>query len=127
MDNQELIELNLEVSASDATGEEIDRLTRQLLTELKQTSVESAELVKGGSAPLGTKSIDPITAGAIAIAVLPPMLTKIIETLQSWLMRDTNRKIKFKGKVAGQVIEFEGSAEDLQKLIETLSGKKMGK
>ena len=127
MDNQELIELNLEVSASDATGEEIDHLTRQLLAELKQTNVESAELVKGGSAPVGTKAMDPVTAGAIVIADLPPMLTKIIETLQSWLMRDANRKIKFKGKVAGQVIEFEGSAEDLQKLIETLPGKKTGR
>jgi len=127
MNDQEIIELNLEVSASEATGEEIDNLTRQLLTELRQTNVESAELGRGASAPAGTKSIDPITAGAIAIAVLPPMLTKIIETLQSWLMRDRTRKLKFKGKVAGQTVEFEGSAEDFQKLIETLSGKKTGK
>ncbi len=123
MDNQELVKLDLEISVGDATEEEIDRLTRQLLAELQQTNVESAELVKGGSAPAGTKSMDPVTAGALAIAVLPSMLTKIIETLQAWLMRDRTRKIKFKGKVAGQVIEFEGPAEDLQKLIETLSKK----
>ncbi len=127
MENQQPIKLNLEISAADATGEEIDRLTRQLLAELKQADVESAERVAGGHAPAGTKSIDPVTAGAIAIAVLPPMLTKIIETLQAWLVRDRSRKVKFKGKVAGQVIEFEGAAEDLQKLIESLSGKRTGK
>jgi hypothetical protein len=80
--------------------------------------------VKGGLAPAGTKSIDPVTAGAIAIAVLPSMLTKIIETLQGWLLRDSKRAIKFKGKVAGQMIEFEGSAEDLEKLIRSLQAKK---
>jgi len=124
MDNQELTELKLEISASDASEDELDRLTRQLLAELRETDVESAELVKGGTAPAGTKAIDPVTAGAIAIAVLPSMLTKIIETIQAWLLRDSSRKIKFKGKVAGQVIEFEGSTDDLQKLIASLSGKK---
>jgi hypothetical protein len=127
MDNRELVKLNLEISAGDATEEEIDRLTHQLLAELKQTDVESVELVKHGSAPTGTKSSDPVMTGAIAIAVLPSMLSKIIETLQAWLLRDRTRKLKFKGKVAGQVIEFEGSAEDLQKLIETLSRKKAGR
>jgi len=124
MDNQELTELKLEISASDASEDELDRLTRQLLAELRETDVESAELVKSGTAPAGTKAIDPVTAGAIAIAVLPSMLTKIIETIQAWLLRDSSRKIKFKGKVAGQVIEFEGSTDDLQKLIASLSGKK---
>lgn len=80
-------------------------------------------MVKGGSAPQGTKSVDPVTAGAIAIAVLPTMLPKIIETIQAWLLRDSNRTIKFKGKVAGQVIEFEGSSKDLQKTINSLSAK----
>lgn len=124
MDNQELAELNLEISASDVSEDDIDQMTRQLLFELRDTDVESAELVKGGSAPQGTKSVDPVTAGAIAIAVLPTMLPKIIETIQAWLLRDSNRTIKFKGKVAGQIMEFEGSAKDLQKLIDSLSAKK---
>ncbi len=125
MNNQELIKLNLEVSASDASEDEIDAMTRQLLSELKETNVESASLVKSGSAPEGTKSVDPVTAGAIAIAVLPGMLSKIIETIQAWVLRGNNRTVKFKGKVAGQTIDFEGSADDLQKLLVTLSkGKK---
>jgi hypothetical protein len=99
-------------------------MTRQLLSELRESDVESAELVRVVSMPLGTKSVDPVTAGAIAIAVLPPMLSKIIETLQAWLLRNSNRAVKFKGKVAGQAVEFEGSAEDLQKLIIALSTKK---
>jgi len=35
-------------------------------------------------------------------------------------MRGHGRIVKFKGKIAGQVIEFEGSPEDLRELLEKL-------
>jgi hypothetical protein len=125
MDNPNLIELNLEISTDDATEEELDRMTRQLLSELRDMNVESAELAKGGPAPDGTKSIDPVTIGSIAIAVLPTTLPKVVDAIQAWVSRGSNRTIKFKGKVAGQTIEFEGSVEDLDKLLEKLEkGKK---
>jgi hypothetical protein len=82
-------------------------------------------LVKSGPAPHGAKSVDPITTGAIAIAVLPTFLPKIVEAVQAWALRGSNRTVKFKGKIKGQVIEFEGSSEDLEKILEILSkGKK---
>jgi hypothetical protein len=121
MDNQEFTELSLEISASDASQDDIDRMTRQLLSELREMDVESAELVASEAAPAGTKSVDPVTVGAIVIAVLPNMLPKLMDMIQAWAMRGSNRAVKFKGMVAGQVMEFEGSAEDLQKLIASLS------
>lgn len=125
MDISKLTQLNLEISAGDATVEDIDRMTRQLLSELRNMDVESAELTKDSPAPAGTKSVDPVTAGAIAIAVLPTVLPKVVEAIQAWVLRGNNRTVKFKGKVAGQAIEFEGSAEELHKLLVTLSkGKK---
>ena len=124
MDNPDLTQLNIEISAVDATEEDIDYMTRQLLSELRDTHVESAELVRGGKAPHGTKSVDPVMMGNIAIAVLPAMLPKIVETIQAWLLRGNNRTVKFNGKVGKENIEFEGSAEDLQKLISSLSAKK---
>ena len=45
MDDPELTELNIEISVSDTTEEDIDRMTRQLLSELRETDVESAELL----------------------------------------------------------------------------------
>jgi hypothetical protein len=116
----ELSELNIEVSANDTTEEDIDRMTRQLLSELREMDVEWAELTKGGSAPDGTKAFDPITTGSIIMAVLPSMLPKIVEGVQAWAMRGSNRTVKFKGKIAGQAVEFEGSGEDLQRLLATL-------
>lgn len=114
------IQLNVEISASDATDDEIDRMTRQLLSELKETDVESAELTKGGGAPKGSKG-DPVTIGSIALVVLPAALPKVIDLVQSWSSRRQGRTVKFKG----QGINFEGSAEDLLKVLATLKrGKK---
>ena len=116
MDSSEPIQLNIEVSASDAADEDIDQMTRQLLSELRDMQVESAELTKGGPAPHGTKSVDPVMMGNIAIAVLPSILPRVVGFVQSWANRGHGRTIKFKG----MGIEFEGSPEELQKLLVSL-------
>ena len=115
MDNPELTQLNIEISASDATEEDIDWMTRQLLSELRELDVESAELTKGNSAPAGTKG-DPFTIGSIAIQVLPAVLPSIIGLVQAWASRGQGRIVKFKGKG----FEFEGSPEEFQKLLAAL-------
>jgi hypothetical protein len=126
MEQPDLTQLNIEISASDATEDDIDRMTRQLLSELREMDVESAELAKGGPAPKGTKSIDPVLMGNIAVTVLPAVLPKVVELIEGWTNRGHGRTVKFKGKVGREVIEFEGSPEDLHKLLETLSkGKKI--
>jgi hypothetical protein len=116
----EFSELSLTVSSAGAPEEEIDRMTRQLLSELRDMDVERAELTKAGAAPDGTKAFDPVATGSIMISVLPAILPKVIDGIQSWVMRGSNRTVKFKGKIAGQPVEFEGSGEDLQKLLTAL-------
>jgi hypothetical protein len=120
MGDPELSELNIQVSADGATEEDIDRMTRQLLSELREMDVDSAELGKGGPAPHGTKGLDPVTAGSILLTALPVMLPKVVDGIQAWAMRGSNRTVKFKGRIAGQAVEFEGSGEDLQRLLATL-------
>lgn len=122
MDENDKVELNLEIIASDATDEELDRTTRQLLSELMELDIESAELGKGNPAPEGAKG-DPITIGNIAIEVLPAAIPSLIAFVQAWVMRGQGRTVKFKGRG----IEFEGSPEDLQKLLATLDKKKKTK
>lgn len=113
-------EFEIQVSVSDATDEELDRMTRQLLSELRELDVESAKLLKSGPAPEGSKG-DPITIGNIALEVLPAVLPGVVGLVQAWMARGQGRVVKFKGKG----IEFEGSPEELQKLLERLDkGKK---
>ena len=120
MDNSELTELNIEISASDATDEELDRMTRQLLSELRELDVESAQLTKGGPTPKGSKG-DPLTIGSIMISALPTALPAVVALVQAWTARGQGRTVKFKGRG----IEFEGSPEELQKILAALEkGKK---
>jgi hypothetical protein len=120
MSDPDLAQLNIEISASDVTEEDIDWMTRQLLSELRELDVESAELTKGGIAPAGTKG-DPISIGSIALELIPSVLPSVVGLIQAWASRGQGRTVKFKG----MGIEFEGSSEDLHKLLETLSkGKK---
>jgi hypothetical protein len=116
MDKQQFTELNIEISARDATDDEIDRMTRQLLSELKDLEVESVELVKGGPAPIGSKG-DAITMGAIVMQLLPAVLPSVLGLVQSWVGRGQGRVVKFKG----MGVEFEGSPQELQKILEMLS------
>lgn len=120
MNNPDLTQISLEISASDATEEDIDRMTRQLLFELRELDVESADLAKGGLAPQGAKG-DLTTLGSIMISSLPTVLPAVVALVQSWSSRGQGRTVKFKNKE----FEFEGSPEEFQKLLATLEkGKK---
>jgi hypothetical protein len=121
MDHPDLGELRVEISATDTTIDDIDRMTRQLLSELKELDVESAALAKGDPSPSGTKSVDTVTAGSIIVSLLPTVLPAMVELVQAWATSGHGRTVKFRGKVGREVIDFEGSAQDLQKLLETLS------
>jgi uncharacterized protein YsxB (DUF464 family) len=125
MTDLDVLQLSLTISAPDNDDDRLDDMTRQLLMELKNLDVESVKLAADGHAPAGTKGVDPVTAGTIALAVLPTMLPKVLEFLQSWTLQGKGRTIKFKGKVANQQIEFEGSLADMEKLLAKLEKKKV--
>lgn len=127
MSDSENVQIDLTVSASGGTEDETDRMTRQLLRDLKSLDVESVKLASEGNAPAGTKGIESITAGTIALAVVPTMLPKVLEFLQSWSLQGKGRTIKFKGKVADQNIDFEGSFAEMEKLVAMLEQKQKKK
>ena len=121
MSNIDVVNLKLTVTIPDSTDDELDTVTRHLLAQLKEFDVESANLVSDIIHRTGTKAVDPITAGAIALAVLPTTLQKILEFLQSWSLNGRGRTIKFKGKIASHNIEFEGSFAEMEKLVGILN------
>lgn len=112
MTTNELLKFEIEVHVNDTTEEELDTLTRNLLSELRESNVESVNLVSVGNSPEGSKG-DPITIGQLALEVLPTAIPSLIALIQAWIMRGQGRTVKFKG----QGIEFEGSPEELHKLL----------
>ena len=119
--------LTIQVGADeDADADEIDRLARDLLSEINDMEVESAELLRKGEAPTGTKSAEAVTIGALAIAVLPAIVPKLVEFLQAWSLRGRNRTVKIKTQRGDRSLEVEFtpasmSPEELKSLVDTLT------
>ncbi len=103
MTTEEPIALEIEVLAEDTTEEDLDQMTRNLLAELREGHVESADLVSIGTAPKGSKG-DPVTIGSLVVEALPAVLPGVIALVQAWVARGQGRTVKFKGKG----FEFEG-------------------
>jgi hypothetical protein len=122
MEETEKAEFEIQVQIEDATDEELDRSTRQLLSELKDLDVESAKLTKGEVAPEGSKG-EPSILGSIVVSALPTVLPAIVAFVQSWSTRGRGRTVKFKGRG----IEFEGSPEELQKLLVSIEADHLAK
>jgi len=119
-----LVELVLEISA-DAGADEIDEMGRELRLDLLELDVNKVELVKGEPVS-GAKTAEIITGGALLIELLPVMLPKVIEFLQSWVGRSDDRKLRIKSQAGDRMIELEYSPksmtnDELKSLIETLT------
>jgi len=120
MNAENALIFEIKILDSEATEEDLDKMTRNLLSELRESDVESVNLVSIGTAPEGSKG-DPITIGTLAMTALPVVLPGVIDMIKDWASRGRGRTVKFKGRG----IEFEGSPEDLQALLASL--KKGGK
>jgi hypothetical protein len=106
--------------------DQLDLATRNLREELYDLGVDSAEFISGGEAPAGAKTADPVTIGALAVAVLPTFLPRLVEYLQSWCLRGENRKIRIKTQVGDRSVEVEYSPsaishEELTQLVSQLT------
>jgi hypothetical protein len=121
-----LTNLTLQIQSEDNDPERLDLLTRQLRGELLDLQVESADFIHKDQLPEGVKALDAVTLGALAVAVLPSFLPKLVDYLQSWTLRGEGRKVKVKSQVGDRSIELEYSPEamsqqELKTLVETLT------
>ena len=124
--NASLEQFTLQIQSEDSDPERLDLLTRQLRAELLDLDVESADFIQKNQLPEGAKAVDAVTLGALAVAVLPGFLPKLVDYLQSWTLRGEGRKIKVKSQVGDRSIELEYSPEamsqqELKTLVETLT------
>jgi hypothetical protein len=113
--------LRLELQPDPEVDDETrDRLTRQLRAELIDLDVDSAVLASEESAPDGAKVADPVTLGAIIVALSASggVFTTLIETLRDWLGRHGARH-RISVTIDGDTLELErASAEDQRALVD---------
>ena len=129
----EVTRFTLHVDAgADADDEELDRVTRQLREELGDLDgVEPVKPVEAGTVPEGAKSGEVLTLGALAVTILPSVIPKLIEFLQTWSMRGENRTVKIEASMGGQSVKVEipksMSPDELKGLVDMLTGALTGK
>jgi hypothetical protein len=120
------LNLTLTIHSEQIDSSDLDRLTRSLRRELLDLDVEKVEFLTPGEAPPGSKSAEALTLGTLVVTTLPVFVPKLIEFLQSWVIRAEDRKVKIKSQVGDRSIELEYSPkaigpEELKTLINTLS------
>jgi hypothetical protein len=121
------VHLTLQLSTGDDDStEELDRQTRQLLKEIRELDVESAELERGEQPSAGAKSGELVTLGTLVLVLLPAVAPKVIELLQAWSTRAENRIVKIKAQVEDRSIEVEYApatmtTDELKRLVSTLT------
>ena len=115
MQPQDSVELSLQFTvviqpSENADLEQVDRNTRSFLTDLRDSDcITDAGFINGDSAPAGAKSPEAVTVGVLSLAVLPAMLPRLVEFLQSWALRWSDYKIKIKRQTGDQSLEVEYS------------------
>lgn len=118
-------ELFIELSLVDGDSSELDELTRRLVTEIKDLSIDSVEPVSFGIIPKGTKAADWASIGQIVVALAPTLIPPLFELLKSWVERKPSTPVKIKVRVGKRTAQIEydptkTSAKDLETLIKTL-------
>jgi hypothetical protein len=108
-----------------ALPEDVDALTRRLRSEIQDFGVEEVTLKTTTAVPAGTKSVEAVTVGALAITLLPQVLPRLIEFLQAWSLRGKDRTVKIKASVGDRSVDIEypeGASEvAVQELIQRMT------
>lgn len=126
--NEINLTLQLQNAGDDSDVEELNQLTHILMRNLDEVGVESVTVMRDQETPAGAKG-DPITIGALLVAVLPATLPKLMDFLQAWVLRhkDQTVKLHFSIKDSSGVersVDLESpaslSAEELKKRVEAI-------
>ena len=118
-------EVLIELSLADGDSVELDELTRQLRSEVQELDIDSLHEVSEGTAPAGTKGMDPAAIGQMAITLAPTIIPPLFGLLKSWVERKPSTPVKVTVKVGRKTAQIEydptkTSAKDLDLLIKSL-------
>ena len=107
-------------ASKDTLREDLDALTRELRNEIHEFGVESVRLHTAHATPSGTKSVEAVTIGALAITVLPAALPRLIEFVQAWTLRGKDRTVKIKATVGDRSVDVENPAGGSETVVKEL-------
>lgn len=114
-------ELQIEITDPDADDERLSVSAESLRQELLELDVDSVKPASTGTAPTGSKGIDPATVGAIVVALKGSvdLATQVVATVKSWLHRSGTNNVAqvLKLTMNGQSIELSAATIDQQQQL----------
>jgi hypothetical protein len=108
---------------------EADRIVRRLRSEVDELDVDSVRPLPAGSLPEGAKGADPVTVGALMVALSASggVFATLIGTLNAWLERQSARH-RITVTVGGDSIELQqATAAEKEALVAAFVRKHSGK
>ena len=123
---EDIAELLIEVSLEGGDVAELNDLTRQLIDEVGELNVDSVEQVSAGVAPEGTKALDLIAIGQMAVTLAPTVVPPLFDLLKSWVERKPSTPVKIRVKIGKRTAQIEydptkTSPKELEALIQALN------
>ena len=110
-----LVEIDAGPDADDATLED---LRVQVMEELNELDVESAEPLREGEAPPGTRALDVIAAGALVVKLAPTAISAVARALQAWVDRDKGRTISIQTAEGDSITLTGASTAERRELVD---------
>lgn len=119
----QLLSLTIELAESDdLTRQELDELTRSLLNEIdRDIKPDDADLVMKDPPP-GARAAGAVTIGAIALALAPIVVDKLVTLLIDWSKRNEGQKATIvipvgESKVTIEYNPSKTKPEDLKQMV----------
>ena len=94
--------------------------TTQLIRDLMNSDAESVEKVQSDELQVGAKG-DPITLGAVVLALGAAAAPDIVKIIGSWLGRRQSNSVSLKIKLGDDEIEFTAAASASPEELEVLT------
>jgi hypothetical protein len=116
----------VEVLLDGGDTNELDALTRQLRMEMAELNIDAIESVSAGPAPQGTKAVDLLVIGQMAVTLAPTIVPALFGLLKSWVERKPSTPVKIKVRVGRRTAQIEydptrTSAKDLEAIMKALN------
>ncbi len=118
IDEEPLSQFHLRLAAPEGDAEELDDLTRNLLSEM-QDAAEAVSLVPGGDVPEGAKGALVTAQGELNVTLKPALLPRFLDSVRDWLSRQ-NQRVEVVATIGNSTFHINASLTDMPAIMQAL-------
>jgi len=119
-----VLEIQSNSAVNDVNDDTLDENVIQLIGEVRELDVQSAERLTVTNSNRGTKAGEAFSLGGLVVVLLPEVIKDLVGLVVDWVRRNPGRSIKIKGGTDGAPeyqITGAWKAEQLAEVMKALS------